>query len=102
MISPGARLETVFGKRLAPAGFAKKSPAFECRAAPAPGFRDSGGRGSRAGGTLWLVGNAGYIWSSAIPTGSGNAHHLNLYYGGIYPQYYNYRAYGFPLRCLQE
>ncbi len=69
---------------------------------PAPGFRDSGGRGSRAGGTLWLVGNAGYIWSSAIPTGSGNAHHLNLYYGGIYPQYYNYRAYGFPLRCLQE
>ena len=63
---------------------------------PAPGVRDYGE------GALWDVGNAGYIWSSTIPTGSGNAHHLNLYYGGIYPQYYNYRAYGFPLRCLQE
>ncbi len=52
-------------------------------------------------GTLYNVGNAGYIWSSTIPTGSGNAHNLNFNYGGINPQNNNNRAYGFQLRCLQ-
>ncbi|MDE6499222.1 MAG: hypothetical protein K2K83_00765 [Rikenella sp.] len=66
---------------------------------PAPGFRDAG---SRVGGTLCAVGYGGYSWSSAIPTGSGDAHNLNFNYGGIRPNNGYYRAYGFQLRCLQE
>ena len=67
---------------------------------PAPGFRDAGYFNGY--GTLYGVGYAGYIWSSTIPTGSGNAHYLSFGYGGINPQGNNYRGYGFPLRCLQE
>ncbi len=44
----------------------------------------------------------GYIWSSTIPTGSGNAHSLGFGYGGVGPQSNFSRAYGFQLRCLQE
>ncbi len=68
-------------------------PGIGCRAAP--GLR------AYQYGTLYNVGNAGYIWSSTIPTGSGNAHNLNFNYGGINPQNNNNRAYGFQLRCLQ-
>jgi hypothetical protein len=53
-------------------------------------------------GTLYHVGYAGYIWSSTIPAGSGDARTLGFGYGGISPQSSNGRAYGFQLRCLQE
>ena len=75
---------------------AEKNPVFVCRAAPAPGFRTYGD------GTLYDVGGAGYIWSSTIPAGSGSAHYLYFGYGGVSPQNYVSRGYGFPLRCLQE
>ena len=67
---------------------------------PAPGFRDSGGRGSRAGGTLWLVGVGGCNWMSSIITTDG----FYLYFdpGVIARNGSSHRAYGFPLRCLQE
>ena len=74
---------------------AKKKPTFACRAAP-PGLR------AYQYGTLYDVGSAGYVWSSTIPTGSGNAHNLSFYYGGIYPQLSSNRAHGLQLRCLQE
>ena len=67
---------------------------------PAPGFRDA--FSDRGYGRLWYIGHDGFSWSSAIPAGSGDAHYLLFYYGGIGPQNYNYRAYGFQLRCLQE
>ncbi len=67
---------------------------------PAPGFRDAGN--NRGYGTLYYVGSAGYFWSSSIPAGSGNAHFLDFYYYGVYPQGHNSRAYGLQLRCLQE
>ena len=74
-----------------------------CHSAPAPGFRDSGYRTAENGaGKLYGVGYAGYLWSSTIPTGSGYAHYLLFNYGGIGPQGNDHRAYGFPLRCLQE
>jgi hypothetical protein len=63
---------------------------------PPPGFRVYGS------GMLWYVGSNGYSWSSSIPSGSGNAHFLGFYFDGVGPQNSNYRAYGLPLRCLQE
>ncbi len=63
---------------------------------PAPGYRH------RDNGALYAVGSAGYIWSSAIPTGSGNAHGLDFGYSWLDPQYSSSRAYGLQLRCLQE
>ncbi len=86
MISPGARTKAVFLTRQA---------RFECPAAP-PGCRVSNT------GSLWYVGYDGFSWSSSIPTGNGNAHYLSFYHTEIYPQYKDNRAYGFPLRCLQE
>ena len=68
--------------------------------APAPGFRDAGS--TKGYGVLWNVGNSGYSWSSTIPTGSGYARCLDFYAGGVHPQASTARAYGFPLRCLQE
>ena len=75
---------------------APRQARLECPAAPAPGDR------AYEYGTLWYVGNGGYIWSSTIPTGSGNAHSLGFGYGGVGPQSNFSRAYGFQLRCLQE
>ena len=69
---------------------------LECPATPAPGYRH------RDHGTLYAVGADGYSWSSTIPTGSGYAHYLSFSYSWLDPQSSNYRAYGFPLRCLQE
>ncbi len=71
-----------------------------CHSAPAPGFRDSGGRGTDAAGKLWLLGSAGYAWSSSV-TGP-DAYRLDFYYLGIIPHSSYTRAIGFPLRCLQE
>ena len=42
----------------------------------------------------------GYSWSSSIA--GANAHNLGFSYSWLTPQNSNYRAYGFPLRCLQE
>ena len=69
---------------------------------PAPGVRDAG---SQVGGVLYAVGNSGYSWSSAIPTAADvghRAYYLDFYYDGIYPNTTTNRAFGFPLRCLQE
>ncbi|MDE5945593.1 MAG: hypothetical protein K2G93_08460 [Rikenella sp.] len=63
---------------------------------PAPGYRRNDS------GTLRSVGRDGYSWSSTIPTGSTNAHYLDLSYNEIHPNYLEYRAYGIQLRCLQE
>ncbi|MDE5944287.1 MAG: hypothetical protein K2G93_01735 [Rikenella sp.] len=49
---------------------------------------------------MWYVGRDGYSWASTI-TGS-YGYFLDFGYGGIGPNNYNYRAYGFQLRCLQE
>ena len=65
---------------------------------PAPGFRDA--LGDRGYGRLWYVGANGYSWSSSVA--GANAHYLELYSARIIPQSLNYRAYGFPLRCLRE
>ncbi len=72
---------------------------FRVPSGAAPGFRDAG---SRTGGRLYEVGDSGYSWSSTIPTGSGYARYLLFYYSWLYPQNSSNRAYGFPLRCLQE
>ncbi|MDE6499142.1 MAG: hypothetical protein K2K83_00350 [Rikenella sp.] len=61
---------------------------------PAPGFRHP------YHGTLYRVGVNGFSWSSTV-TGA-NAHFLNFYYDGVYPNGSDNRAYGLPLRCLQE
>ncbi|MDE5944392.1 MAG: hypothetical protein K2G93_02260 [Rikenella sp.] len=50
---------------------------------------------------MYAVGGNGYSWASSVTTGT-NVYNLYFYYSGIYPNYYNYRAYGFQSRCLQE
>ena len=73
---------------------AEKNPVFVCRAAPAPGLR------AYEYGTLWYVGGSGYSWSATV-SGS-NVRFLDFYCNGVSPQYGDGRAYGLPLRCLQE
>ncbi|MDE5945134.1 MAG: hypothetical protein K2G93_06070 [Rikenella sp.] len=46
------------------------------------------------------MGRNGYSWSSTV-TGS-NGYFLDFLYDWISPNNLRYRAYGFPLRCLQE
>ncbi|MDE5945330.1 MAG: hypothetical protein K2G93_07090 [Rikenella sp.] len=63
--------------------------------APAPGLRHYNS------GTLYYVGRTGCSWSSTI-TESGT-YFLDFLYTGVSPNYNSlYRAYGRPLRCLQE
>ncbi len=77
-------------------GLCKEKPSLRVPSGPAPGYRH------RDYGTLYDAGGAGYIWSSTIPAGSGSAHYLYFGYGGVSPQNYVSRGYGFQLRCLQE
>ena len=84
-----------------PPGIGRKKPwlrknSLRVPSGPAPGYRH------RDYGTLYDAGGAGYIWSSTIPAGSGSAHYLYFGYGGVSPQNYVSRGYGFQLRCLQE
>ncbi|MDE6499590.1 MAG: hypothetical protein K2K83_02650 [Rikenella sp.] len=50
---------------------------------------------------MYAVGDGGYSWASSVTTGT-RAYYLSFYYGGVYPNYNNYRGYGLQLRCLQE
>ncbi len=79
---------------------ARENRSLHCKKTPppAPGFRDAGYFNGY--GTLYGVGYAGYIWSSSI---AGTiAHNLGFYYSWLNPQSSSDRAYGLPLRCLQE
>lgn len=67
---------------------------------PAPGFRDSGIRGSSAGGTLHYVGDYGFSWSSSF-TGT-RTYYLELRCDWLAPNSGNTRAIGLQMRCLQE
>ncbi|MDE5945252.1 MAG: hypothetical protein K2G93_06695 [Rikenella sp.] len=50
---------------------------------------------------LYCVGRYGFCWASSVTTGT-NAYHLYFNTGGITPNSNDNRAYGVPLRCLQE
>ncbi len=105
MNRPGARTKLVVSGRATGNRLASREIATQrvARASATPVFRDSGYRNATGGsGKLYNVGNAGYVWSSTIPTGSGYAHSLGFSYGGVGPQDSYYRAYGRQLRCLQE
>ena len=62
---------------------------------PASGYR------SRASGALTNVGSGGYSWSSSPTQGSTNAGYLNFSASNVNPQNNNYRANGFPVRCVR-
>ena len=64
----------------------------------APGYRDA--NSTRGYGAMRGVGSHGYSWSSFVS--EDIAYRLGLSNGGISPQGIDNRAYGFPLRCLQE
>jgi hypothetical protein len=71
------------------------------RAAPAPGFRDSGWRETEGGsGKLWGVGYNGFGWSSTVS--GARVRFLDFAPTWLKPQNSDTRAYGFQLRCLQE
>ena len=77
---------------------AEKNPVFVCRAAPAPGFRDSGY--NKGYGAVRNVGSTGYSWAASVE--STNAYFLSFHFDGIGPQNISHRAVGLQLRCLQE
>lgn len=62
---------------------------------PSPGHRGYGE------GALWYVGYHGYNWSSAV---NGGIHGLDLNFHSAHlnPSSADYRAHGFPVRCIQE
>ena len=64
---------------------------------PASGYRASGSGG------LHNVGAGGYAWSSS-PSSASSVNGLYLYFDGSYvsPESTSGRAYGFPVRCVQE
>lgn len=53
-------------------------------------------------GAVANVAQGGYYWCSSPFAGNTLAGHLSFYSGGVYPLYGNYRAYGFPVRCVRE
>lgn len=61
---------------------------------PATGYRNL------SDGSLSSQGSYGAYWSST-PTGN-DAYYLFFNNGNVYPNYYNYRSYGFPVRCVVE
>ena len=62
----------------------------------------SGCRASDSGG-LVNVGSGGYAWSSSPHLASGvRGSLLDFYSSGVYPEGSYYRAFGFPVRCVQE
>jgi hypothetical protein len=61
---------------------------------PAAGYRNDG--------ALDLVGIKGYYWSSSVDYGA-YTYNLSFASGYVNPDDgFNYRAYGFPVRCIQE
>ena len=62
----------------------------------------SGYRGSGTGG-LGNVGVNGYAWSSS-PAGAASVYGSFLLFEsrGVNPEHYDGRAFGFPVRCVQE
>ena len=62
---------------------------------PASGYRYS------SSGSLSNVGSLGYCWS-AVPFSANDGRYLYFYSTYVYPLNYNYRAYGFPVRPVQE
>ena len=71
---------------------------YEDSISPAPGFRDSGY--NKGYGVLWYIGYQGFCWSSTVS--DSHVHFLDFNPGWLTPQNNYHRAYGFPLRCLQE
>ncbi|MDE6499724.1 MAG: hypothetical protein K2K83_03355 [Rikenella sp.] len=51
---------------------------------------------------MQAVGYGGYNWTSFISSGNIGAHRMTFYADGIFPSSDLHRAYGLPLRCLQE
>ena len=52
-------------------------------------------------GTLLYVGQFGYCWSSSAYSGTFGFY-LGFLSSYVYPAHYNYRQYGFPVRCVQN
>ena len=75
----------VFDNTLAPAG---------CVFLPAAGFR--------SGTTVGDAGLLGYYWSSSPYSTATHAYLVSFSAGGVYPQNYNYRFYGFSVRLARE
>ena len=61
--------------------------------------------GFRAGdsGGLYHMGTIGYAWRSA-PSSASSVYGSNLVFNssGVDPENSNYRAYGFPVRCVPD
>ena len=62
---------------------------------PASGYLNN------SNGTLNNVGSNGYYWS-ATPYSQSSGYNLRFGSSNVNPAYSSYRAYGFPVRCVQE
>ena len=54
-----------------------------------------------ASGAMVGVTGSAFCWSSS-PDSATSGYHLSAYSAYVSPSNYNYRAYGFPVRCVQE
>ena len=62
----------------------------------------SGHRASGSGG-LGSVSTSGFFWSnSSLSATSMHGSSLDFYSNSINPENFYYRAFGFPVRCVQE
>ena len=62
----------------------------------------SGGRVGDSGGLI-AVGLNGYAWSNASGSAAEvRSSYLNFFSSYVYPEFNDRRAYGFPVRCVQE
>ena len=91
---PRRLLLSAIRQKVSPQKQAQRAPSDT----PAPGYRDA--NSMRGYGAMRGVGSHGYSWSSFVS--EDIAYRLGLSNGGISPQGIDNRAYGFPLRCLQE
>ena len=64
-------------------------------------FFPASGCRSNSSGSLISVGSYGYYWS-AVPYSTYYGRYLSFYSTYVNPLYSNYRAYGFPVRPVQE
>ena len=64
-------------------------------------FWIAGGYRSRSGGSLYYVGSYGYYWSAG-PRSNTIGCFLYFNSSNVYPQYGNFRAYGFSVRPVSE
>lgn len=95
----------VYGLLLYPDGYTAQTTATSYTKAEWSAMESAGvvflpAAGIRDGTSLINVGSSGYYWSSSCYS-SNHAYNMSFFSGGVNPQNYNYRYYGFSVRLVR-